>query len=598
MTRRISKRRTSRRPQKRTSRGMRANVKPSVKMPVAPRNVTAWVRRTFAPGTPVKTLADVFVVPAGHLLLHASGKRVGAEMLPAGSRGVVTEAGAPFGIPEIRVEITDARDAAGKIDRVIGKVLSTLNADAFEPLVDNWLRPNKRTSRGVRRNATCPSCGSQHYFEGLTTRDCAEPGCRYYAGGTPIAKAAGDRRPRAEPHWTAVPGGPSAEPHWTSFGMPPLPSGCRKIVVTYDRTTPSDDPDGDPDLDSGFSEEIEIGEDDFDADAGESFADYAASWIQNNLGGVEQGGGAYYQADAEQDYADGSETRRCAHLNPRDGWTHEEIRKVDEILKQQKLLLANRGVRRNPVPPPPPAGRDLDVWARKTFAVGTPTRLRMQWPFTDDDGTQTVMPAGTVARVIELESSGLIISTEVVAPVLFSATRKRLYASLYYGSAERILEPLVDNWPDPTPSRRRHLPPSQRQATSMKHRRLLPNPIPPPPPDPLSRHFESWIQRTFAPGTPVRWKDSLLHVKSVHPGRVRFKVVAPPADKYGLRLSDEDRAKVEALDFDLGYPAILTDWRYGDLKVLTDNWAAHQATTGRPWKGRHTAPNRRTSRRR
>ena len=46
-----------------------------------------------------------------------------------------------------------------------------------------------RSSR-VKKNAKCPACGSPHYYEGMWNRDCGEPGCKYYQGGTVAGAAA------------------------------------------------------------------------------------------------------------------------------------------------------------------------------------------------------------------------------------------------------------------------------------------------------------------------------------------------------------------------------------------------------------------------
>jgi hypothetical protein len=136
----------------------------------------------------------------------------------------------------------------------------------------------------------------------------------------------------------------------------------------------------------------------------------------------------------------------------------------------------SRGLRANVIPPPPFGHIDVGHWAKRTFAVGTPVRLRMPWDFrSGQDGFPRVFPAGTRAEVVDLESTGLTIRTKVVSPLLLSAEREGFYADVYYSSVAQVLEPLVDNWGDPpSPSKRTSLPKTQR-GLSMKHRRLLPN---------------------------------------------------------------------------------------------------------------------------
>jgi len=136
----------------------------------------------------------------------------------------------------------------------------------------------------------------------------------------------------------------------------------------------------------------------------------------------------------------------------------------------------SRGLRANTIPPPPFGHIDLGHWAKRTFAVGTPVRLRMPWDFrSGQDAFPRVFPAGTRAEVVDLESTGLTIRTKVVSPLLLSAEREGFYADVYYSSAAQVLEPLVDNWgPSAPPSKRTSLPKSQR-GLSMKHRRLMPN---------------------------------------------------------------------------------------------------------------------------
>jgi hypothetical protein len=208
----------------------------------------------------------------------------------------------------------------------------------FEPLDDNWgplvIAPKRHSppptrgwqkqlsasrsmrARKVQPNATCPSCGSPHYFEGLFNRDCATPTCRYHRGGAIGSTGAGE----------------------PASSLPKL-TGSRRLRVSSE-TVHASEPDVYPEIDHEMEEDIVIEADDLDDD--ETFAERAAKVIAEELGYVEGSDGSrpsrwYTQSDGEQDYGTGAVTRRSIHVDD-DDWTAEEQREIYDILKRRRLV--------------------------------------------------------------------------------------------------------------------------------------------------------------------------------------------------------------------------------------------------------------------
>jgi hypothetical protein len=120
--------------QKRTSRPLKRNVKPSVPHPgfrggPSPA-VTQWVAVTFAPGTPVKFLS----IQWAEVLEPGSE---GTEVVRPGARGEVVR----FDGVYLIVRVVDARDEIGNRTGAVGWNVHVRDIDAdkaLEPLVDNW----------------------------------------------------------------------------------------------------------------------------------------------------------------------------------------------------------------------------------------------------------------------------------------------------------------------------------------------------------------------------------------------------------------------------------------------------------------------------
>lgn len=170
----------------------------------------------------------------------------------------------------------------------------------------------RRTSRSLRSNATCPSCGSPHYYEGMWSRDCATPDCIYFRGGT----ASGD------------PESPAARP-----------TGSRRLGVTVEVIHASE-PDEYPEIDGDQEEDIVIEADDLDED--ETFAEKAASIIIDELGHVESseypGPGRWYtQSDPSEDYSTGDSTRKSIHVD-NETWSDEEQQQIWDELKRRRMV--------------------------------------------------------------------------------------------------------------------------------------------------------------------------------------------------------------------------------------------------------------------
>lgn len=334
----MTARRTSRRPKRtsrkltrRTSRGLRANVIPPP--PVhhiggSTQNIPvfdSWVKKTFTVGTPVRLLKPVESF-GGATKAGVIGGEMKNRVFPPGT------------VARVRKLYPIDRSVGIEMDIVGSPLLVTAEPERWwadvdfevahttlQPLEDNWgpqtvpmkrpmkgryTAPNKRTSRRVQPNATCPSCGSPHYFEGMWNRDCATPECRYFTGGTV--------------------GGASAEP------SRPRPTGGRQILITFDTTTPESLAEGDYE-ESGERSTIDIEAEDLDED--ETWAEYAANVIKKELGHVDDNGdGTYYQSEWHvTDYGTGEEERLAAHLHPPGAWAGD-LDEIHELLKQWRLL--------------------------------------------------------------------------------------------------------------------------------------------------------------------------------------------------------------------------------------------------------------------
>lgn len=385
----------------------------------------------------------------------------------------------------------------------------------------------RRTSRSLRPNVKCPNCGSTDYFEGLTTRDCATPECIYYRGGTATGVA------------------------------PPTPRSGRRVLHVTSETVHSSEPDEYPEIDNEQDEDIVIEADDLDED--ETFADRAAKIIAEELGYVEGSDSGrkprwYTQSDATEDYSTGESTRRSIH--PDTGtWTDEELRDIYDELKRRRMVSnrrpakakrrTSRSVRSNAIPPPPDTRAALLAWAQRTYAPGTPVRFTgggVSWNLGGDPPTSkasdTVLvpdeTRGVVRKVARYDEpyGGVYVVVEVhdarsyawyaAAPsgeakgwmeqdihdmwTRLDVAHTNLVARYLSGNALQWLEPLDDNWlAAPAPAKRGSLPTSQR-GLSMKHRRLRPNP-PPTKPRIFTGPWIQWYQTTFAPGTPVAFRE-------------------------------------------------------------------------------------------
>lgn len=217
-------------------------------------------------------------------------------------------------------------------------------------------RNRKRTSRGLRRNATCPSCGSPHYFEGLMHRDCATPSCRYFRGGK-IVEAAAAIEPLS------------------------VDRGFRRLGMSSETITPIDGEEY-PDVQSDMDPDIDLYEEDLEE--GETFAAAAARIIADELGHVEGSESSgpvrwYTQTDGSDDYHTGSTTRRSIFVD-NETWSAEERKEIYDILKRRKLT-SNTGrrprhLRRNAIPAPTGAYPQMLAWAQRTYAPGTPVKFQ------------------------------------------------------------------------------------------------------------------------------------------------------------------------------------------------------------------------------
>jgi hypothetical protein len=269
-----------------------------------------------------------------------------AALVPDGTRGTVVAVtrNDAYNYPlQITVRVVDARSYSYVADAAPGEAQSWVAADIEDmwklldakntnlltrpigshiltwlvPLDDNWAphqtRPSSMKHRRLAPNATCPSCGSHDYFEGIWNRDCANRDCRYYIGGT-------------------VGGGVAPEAA-AQLG------GSRRLGFTSE-TVHASEPDVYPEIDHESLSDIEI--DAADLDEGESFAQRAAKIIAEELGHVEgsdyPGPARWYtQSDANEDYATGSSTRRSIHIDD-DQWSPEEQQEIYDELKRRRLL--------------------------------------------------------------------------------------------------------------------------------------------------------------------------------------------------------------------------------------------------------------------
>jgi hypothetical protein len=342
-------------PRKTTSRRVRPNTIPPPPAPGRPGGSLLfcdWLRKTFAKGTRVRFLEKQH----GH---PQEGDHDRGRSIPPGSVGTVVAIDQrcehvvvevwleePLFTSSTRhryaafVDSGDIRKEEWRDDEAAyGK---DIGWGVIEPLDDNWgplvIAP-KRTSkkpqpgwqkqlarsrrvRAMRPNATCPSCGSPHYFESMWHRDCATPTCEYFRGGTVTS-------PESTEHLTTR--------HHSSV----RPAGSRRLVVTSE-TVHASEVDVYPEIDNEMEDDIVIEVDDLDEE--ETFAEKAAEIIASELGYVEGSDGGrgpsrwYTQSDASENYSTGDSERRSIHIDSNGGWTKEEEQEIYDILKKRRLV--------------------------------------------------------------------------------------------------------------------------------------------------------------------------------------------------------------------------------------------------------------------
>jgi hypothetical protein len=318
-------------PRKTTSRRVRPNTIPPP--PTGQHNLRDWASKTFAPGTAVRLKKTAWAT------LYGDPTKDFAESakLPAGTVGRVSHV--TYGGRSVQVEgdFHVPMFTSSSIYRFKTDFDYDVVDDYLEPLDDNWgplVIPSKRTSkkpqpgwqkqlarsrrvRAMRPNATCPSCGSPHYFESMWHRDCATPTCEYFRGGTVTS-------PESAEHLTTR--------HHSSAG----PTGARQILITYDIVTPESAAEGDYE-DSGEEETVHMEASDLDDD--ETWAEWAAGQIARKLGHVDDNGdGSYYQSEFHtQDYSTGEEKRLAAHLHPPGAWA-DDLDEIHKLLKRRRLV--------------------------------------------------------------------------------------------------------------------------------------------------------------------------------------------------------------------------------------------------------------------
>lgn len=288
-------------------------------------------------------------------------------------------------------------------------------------------------------------------------------------------------------------------------------------------------------------------------------------------------------------------------------------------------------LRRNVIPSPPSHHSDqYESWVERTFAVGTPIKLRQTfWYKVAQAGTaipvggiplmcvafdphrvdHAPVYAGTRLEVTETSRGFDVENMEVRARIIDARDpagvpiREILGKEMEFERPELYLEPLVDNWAPlqaPRPIPRYLLGYGQRS-------RMKSNPIPPAPSS--LRNFRAWAKITFVPGTPVIFKTytNAAIVSPVHgrtsvvgtvPAGTRGEVVAVYHGKWGgqvyrvgvdLEIELHDPRGYRQLDSLESYFWSLLD-RSGSRRVvrdihppgiieiepLVDNWAQYQ----------------------
>jgi hypothetical protein len=295
-------------------------------------------------------------------------------------------------------------------------------------------------------------------------------------------------------------------------------------------------------------------------------------------------------------------------------------------LPKRRQTTSSRGLLPNTIPPPPLvpgstlASRSYGSWVSRTYQPGTHVAfpngmetLAGRLP----DGARGVVEAVTVdwgsrrndvdvllvhVRIVDARDASGLVLPQFVGHL---ANIDTLYFAAAGADMMVAVKPLDDNW---APFQTKRWPVAKPRKTTS--RRTHANPIPPPPAV-GTRHFETWIKRTFLPGTAAKWtRDSLpysaLRVLRVEEEsqRVVFHIVVPLTDQHGITLHPGHRAAIERIEFPLTYRQVEAQYRSGELVVLDDHWAPLQPkkrySPAKPRKttSRRTRPNRRTSKRR
>lgn len=268
-----------------------------------------------------------------------------------------------------------------------------------------------------------------------------------------------------------------------------------------------------------------------------------------------------------------------------------------------------------PPPPDPKDGHAWKQWWGTTFPVGSRAKMVGGALFIHESDPQrqeiwdydcSAGPAGCLlypSGVVTIGDDGPN-GTEIyfVVPYGPNAGRwSRWVSPDQRAGREQIahmLKPIDDHWPAPAPLRPRQLPPSQR-GLSMKHRRLKPNVIPAPPPDTTSRHFLTWVERTFPPGSNFRFGGLLCQVDMITSdagpqrrafnGRLTYGVVPGLRDRFGGLVPSAD-ALVGPGMMHLSFAEVQGGYLTGALRPVVDHWATLQ---GAPLLAKHRrlAPN-------
>lgn len=128
--------------------------------------------------------------------------------------------------------------------------------------------------------------------------------------------------------------------------------------------------------------------------------------------------------------------------------------------------------------------------------------------------------------------------------------------------------------------------------------RLRRNTIPAPPQDATSRHFLTWVERTFPPGSNFRFGGLLCQVDMITSdagpqrrafnGRLTYGVVPGLRDRFGGLVPSAD-ALVGPGTMHLSFAEVQGGYLTGALRPVVDHWAAHQ--TSPSVKHRRLAPN-------